>query len=471
MKRFFSILLVALITFGANSQEWLSKVGAQSFPDGERVYRVNDYNDVFEGYPPIASTSGIQAAIDDCAANGGGKVVFDPGVYHTGALFLKDNVNLVIGEGVELRALIGLEYYPEIKTRVAGIEMMWPSGVINILDKSNVAVTGGGLIHAQGKYHWERYWNLRHEYTPQGLRWASDYDCKRVRTIQVSNSTDVTLKGFRVKQAGFWTVHILYSRHVTVNGLTIRNNIEGMGPSTDGVNVDSSSFVHIFNCDVDCNDDNFTVKAGRDADGLRVNIPSEYVYIHDNIARRGGGALVIGSETSGWIRHVKVENMKAIGTNHVMHLKSAFTRGGGIEYIEMDNVQAENVRTFLTVTLNWNPEYSYATLPDGMDEMPEHWKVMLQEVPREQGIATIRNVKLSNIHTINAQTAFHVTGAEESPITGFGFSNIFVQAQRAGVLSHVRDWTMESVTIKTPGAQELDLRNTRRVRMNRVEYK
>ncbi len=468
-KILFVIFIITSIT--VNSQEWLKEVGAQSFPSGEQIFKVNDYDEVFEGYPPIASTPGIQAAIDDCAAKGGGKVVFEPGVYHTGALFLKDNVNFVIDKGVELRALIGLEYYPEIKTRVAGIEMMWPSGVINILDKSNVAITGGGIIYAQGKYHWERYWNLRHDYTPKGLRWAADYDCKRVRTIQISNSKDVTLEGFFVNQAGFWTIHILYSKYVTVNGLTIRNNIDGFGPSTDGVNVDSSSYVHILNCDVDCNDDNFTVKAGRDADGLRVNIPSEYIYIHDNIARRGGGALVIGSETSGWIRHVKAENMKAIGTNHVMHLKSAFTRGGGIEDISINNVQAENVNSFCTVTLNWNPSYSYAELPEEIKEIPEHWKVMLQEVPREKGIAVIRKVSLSDCHVVKAQTAFQISGAEESPLSGFEFSNIFVEAQRAGVLSHAKDWNMEGLTIKTPKAEKLILRNSDNIRLEKVNYK
>lgn len=465
-----TLLLLVVFSFHGIAQDWLEEVGAKSFPESENVYKVNEYEEVFEG-EVIASTPGIQKAIDECSAAGGGKVVFEPGVYHTGALFLKDNVELVIGEDVELWALNGLDYYPEIDTRVAGIEMEWPSGIINILDVENVAVTGEGLIHAQGKYHWERYWNLRHEYTPKGLRWASDYDCKRVRTVQVSNAKNVTLKDFNVKQSGFWTVHILYSESVTVDGLTIRNNIDGLGPSTDGVNIDSSSKIEVMNCDVDCNDDNYTVKAGRDADGLRVDRPSEYIYIHDNIARRGGGTLVIGSETSGWIRHVKVENMKALGSHHVLHLKSAFTRGGGIEDITVDNVQSDGVRAFCVVNLNWNPSYSYAELPEDIEEIPEHWKVLLEEVPEEEGLPRIRNVSMKNCHAVNTRTAFHVSGTEDSYITGFSFENIFVQAENVGSLSFARDWTMKSVTLESPEGNELEVKNSQNMKYNNVVYR
>jgi polygalacturonase len=468
-KRLKTILMVLAVSVSAMAQDWLSEVGTKHFPDGEKVYKVNDYDEVFKD-KVTASTPGIQAAIDECSANGGGKVIFEPGVYHTGALFMKDNVNLVIGEGVELWALMGLEYYPEIRTRVAGIEMMWPSGIINILDKKNVAVTGSGMINAQGKYNWERYWNLRHEYQPKGLRWASDYDCKRVRTVQISNSEDVTLKGFSVRQSGFWTVHILYSKYVTVDGLTVRNNIDGYGPSTDGVNIDSSSYVEVKNCDVDCNDDNYTVKAGRDADGLRINIPAEYIYIHDCIARKGGGSLVIGSETSGWIRHVKSENMKAIGSHHVLHLKSAFTRGGGIEDVSVENVQADGVRSFCVVTLNWNPSYSYTKLPEGIEDIPPHWNVMLEKVPEEKGLPYIRNVSVEDCHAINVRTALHVAGTEKSYISGFHFENISISAKEAGSLSYIKDWDIDGLTIRTPGAQELKIDNAKKLKMEHVKY-
>ena len=73
------------------------------------------------------------------------------------------------------------------------------------------------------------------EYEPKGLRWAADYDCQRPRLIQIYRSENVRVEGLTLKRSGFWTVHICYSRKVAVDGIAIRNNEGGRGPSTDGV--------------------------------------------------------------------------------------------------------------------------------------------------------------------------------------------------------------------------------------------
>src|SRR3546814_20922082 len=79
---------------------------------------------------------------------------------------------------------------------------------------------------------------------------------------------------------------ILYASYGTVDRIKVRNNIGGHGPSTDGIDIDSSSWILVQNADIDCNDDNFCLKSGRDWDGLRINRPTEYVLIQNCIARR-----------------------------------------------------------------------------------------------------------------------------------------------------------------------------------------
>jgi polygalacturonase len=241
------------------------------------------------------STEAIQKTIDACAAKGGGIVSFKRGTYLMGSIFLKSNVHLVIDKEVLIKGSQDFGDYPEIDTRIAGIEMKWPAALINIVNQKNVQVSGKGKINAQGKFCWDKYWAMRREYEPKGLRWVVDYDAKRVRTFLVQSSSDVTLKDLTFSNAGFWTVQLLYSDHLTVDGITIKNNEDGKGPSTDGIDIDSSSWVLVENCDIDCNDDDFCLKAGRDADGLRVNRPTEYVVIRKCIARKGGGLLTLGS--------------------------------------------------------------------------------------------------------------------------------------------------------------------------------
>ncbi|HEY0111143.1 MAG TPA: glycosyl hydrolase family 28-related protein, partial [Fibrella sp.] len=204
---------------------WVKQVGARKAPTVKTVFSTASFGAVGDG--KTLATKAIQQTIDACATKGGGVVTFKTGQYLTGSLFLKKGVTLHLGKGVELLGSQSLADYPEIDTRVAGIEMRWPAALINIIDQKNVAITGEGIVNAQGKPFWDSYWALRKEYEAKGLRWIVDYDAKRPRTLLVSGSSDVTLKGITLQQAGFWTVHILYSDHVTADGLVIRNNIGG----------------------------------------------------------------------------------------------------------------------------------------------------------------------------------------------------------------------------------------------------
>ena len=120
-------------------------------------------------------TVAIQKAID-AAAEHRGTVVFRPNRYLTGALFLKSNVTFRVDTGVTLLGVQDLSAYPEMPTRVAGVEMSWPAALVNVYRQSNITIEGKGTIDGQGKYWWDRYWALRKQYEPQGLRWAADYD-------------------------------------------------------------------------------------------------------------------------------------------------------------------------------------------------------------------------------------------------------------------------------------------------------
>jgi polygalacturonase len=248
-----------------------------------RIVNAADYG--VNGNGKTINTVAIQRAID-AATNGGGTVVFTPGVYLSGAVFVKSGVTLRLDKGVTLLGSQRMEDYPVMPTRIAGIEMRWPAALVNIYEQKDAAIVGEGTIDGDGKVFWDSYWSLRKQYEPRGLRWASDYDAQRPRLVQVFRSSSARVGGgLLLRRSGFWTLHICYSEDMTVDGVTIRNNEGGRGPSTDGIDIDSSRRILVQNADIAVNDDALCMKAGRDSDGLRVARPTEDVVIRDVTVR------------------------------------------------------------------------------------------------------------------------------------------------------------------------------------------
>jgi polygalacturonase len=452
--RYVILLIVAVAgSLGAQPDaslpSWAAGVGAERRPSGTSEFAAGTYGAIGDGVTP--ATASIQKAIDACAAAGGGLVTFQPGTYLTGALFIKSRVHLRVDKGVTLLGTHDESAYPIIPTRVAGIEMPWPAALLNVNGQQDVEISGEGTVDGQGEYWWKKYWALRKEYEPRGIRWAADYDCRRIRLLVAFDSKDVTVSGLRLRRSGFWTVQVTYCDRVTVDGITIADNavIDGVkGPSTDGVDIDSSSHVLVQGCDIDNNDDDICLKAGRDFDGLRVNRPTEYVVIRRNTIRRGGGVIAFGSETSGGIRHVLAYENTGIGTSEGLRFKSARTRGGVIEDIVIRDTTLADVPFPFTFNLDWNPAYSYADIPAGVH--PDYWRVIAQQVlPPERGYVDFRDITIESVTATGARTILKASGMAEHPLGSVRWVDVAARGSKAGEIKNARDWTMKNVTFTT----------------------
>ena len=460
----------------AGQSELVSDLEAIFYDDGfaavpDREFDAAEYGAA--GDDESRCTDAIQDAIDAAADAGGGVVTLPEGTYRSGALFLKSNVELRLADGATLRAVQDDDAYPTRETRVAGIEMEWPAALLNVYGEENVRVTGGGTIDGNGEYWWEKFNGMRGEYEERGLRWAVDYDCERVRPVVVYDSEDVLLEEFTVERQGFWAVTMTYSDRVHVDGVTVRGNVGGYGPSTDGINTDSSRDVLIENCDVDGNDDCLCVKAGRDADGLRVDRPAENVVYRDCVTREGGGLVTIGSETSGGVRNLEVYNIRGEGTNTGIRFKSAKVRGGVIENVRFHDLEMEGVRTVFQWELNWHPDYSYPTIPDDVpeEEYEPHWETLTTPVePPERGIPEFRDVTVRNVTAEGTEErAWHANGYPERPIRDVRFEDVTVEAPSAGEIRHAENWTMERVVARTEDGAGVELADCRNVDRPEIE--
>lgn len=408
-------------------------------------------------------TTALQAALDAAAAVRG-QVRLPAGTWCSGALFLRSGTHLHLAEGATLLGSPRLADYPPIDTRVAGIEMRWPAALLNILDAQDVVLSGPGTIDGQGARFWAHYWALRAAYTPRGLRWAADYDAQRPRLVLVQNARQVFIGGgLRLRRSGFWTLQLLYSQQVRVQDLSIRNNDDGHGPSTDGIDIDSSTRVLVRRVDIAVNDDAIAFKAGRDADGLRVARPTRGVLVADCTVREGATGVAFGSETSGGFERIRVRRLTVLPAVPVgVLVKSARTRGGWARDIRLTDLRCDGVAVPLRITLDWNPAYSRAHLPEAeRAAAPAHWHTLAAPVPPGAGLMQLHDLTVQRLRCHGARTAFEVDADARVPIGALRLQHCDIQAAAGGhlldvatlALQHCRLQWAQPLVVHAPALQ------------------
>jgi len=404
--------------------------------------RLKDFN--IDNTGKTIVTDKIQALLDKAM---GKKIIIDEGKYLVSSLFIKSDTTLVLDKNATLVATTKEDEYPILDTRVAGIEMPWYVGILNVIDAENVTIEGEGAIDGSGPYWWEKYWGkdmnggMRQKYDRLGLRFACDYDCKRTRNVLVSNSKNINLKDFKSIDSGFWNVHILYSHNVIVDNIHI-NSDDYRSPSTDGINIDSSYDVEVKNCRLAVNDDSICIKSGRDADGMRVGIPSHDILIHDCEILSGFG-ITLGSELSAGIYNVDINNIKYEGTDCGFRIKSTKTRKGYIKNITVRNLEMIDVKYLFHFYLNWNPNYSNCKIPKSYKgEIPSYWNTLCQKVDSNIPDTIIENIEISNIRAyqnkdyMGISRCFNIEGFENQIISRIKFRDMDITAKEFGIISY-----------------------------------
>jgi hypothetical protein len=233
------------------------------------------------------------------------------------------------------------------------------------------------------------------------------------------NAKNVLVENVRIVGAPMFVVHLLYAENATVRNVMIETY---PGPHANGIVADSSRFVRIADCYVDTGDDGIVIKAGKDADGLRVNRPSEHITITNCTVHRAHGAVVIGSETAGSVRNVVASNIAAVDTQVGIRIKSRRGRGGVVENVRFDNWTMENVGTGIVVTSYYVMGGESAT----------------KREPVSERTPVFRNIAISNITIAGAKTVADIAGLPEMPITTLRLTDI-VGAGKAGLVARDTD--------------------------------
>jgi polygalacturonase len=449
-----------------------------AFPaPGQARFLITDHNAVGDG--TTVNTTAIQSAIDQCAASGGGVLVVPKGVFLTGALFFKQGVNLRVEQGGVLKGTTAQADYPPIYTRWEGIERYWTSALLNFVGMTNVEVSGEGMIDGSGAESWgnrggggggtnstPRATNgsdaTAGALSPAPLQPTTATLCfppapgnlpavnaagvavpgrgglGRPRTLVFQSCRGVRVSGLHFKNEACWCVVFIYTQDAVAENLTVR--AEHTIAMSDGMDIDSCRNVHVTGCDIDCNDDCISLKSGKDEDGLRVNRPCEDIVIEKTRFAYGHGGAAMGSETSGGIRNVEVNDCVAEAGNFApIRFKSQPSRGGVVENITYRNLQLNNTRQAFEFNLEW--------------------RMVAPVAPPAKVLPVVRNVKMINISgTVNS--AGIIRGLRDSPIQGLTFENCNLIAQRGLTLENVTNVDSSGLHIQVAAGEPLIQRTT-----------
>ena len=339
----------------------LARIKPPTFP--ARAFPVTRYGAKSDGVTD--SSAAFRRAIAACAAAGGGRVVVDGGTFLTGPIHLRSRVNLEVKEGATIKFLTDPKAYEQyVLTRFEGVEMMGLSPLIYASNARDVAITGTGTLDGQAgndvwwhwngsaRYGWKqgagnqraaraRLFEMAERNVPvAGRRFGVD-SFLRPNFIQPYGCTNVLIEGVSIRNSPMWEINPVLCRNVTVRGVQIASH----GPNNDGCDPESCRDVLIERCSFDTGDDCIAIKSGRNADGRRVNVPTENVIIRDCEMRDGHGGVTIGSEISGHVRHVYAERnkMDSPQLERALRLKNNAMRGGVLEHIYMRDVEVGQV--------------------------------------------------------------------------------------------------------------------------------
>lgn len=391
-------------------------------------------------------TRAIAAAVAAAARAGGGRVVVPPGVWLTGAVHLKSRVELHVAKGATLKfSREPSAYLPAVLTRYEGVELINYSPFIYALGQHDIALTGAGTLDGQADAdHWwnwarrkppgvaddrRRLTEMAERGAPVEQRVFGAGSTIRPQFVQPYRCRNVLVEGLTIVGSPMWEIHPVECVNVIIRGLKIRSH----GPNNDGCDPESCRDVLIENCVFDTGDDCIAIKSGRNADGRRLNRPTENVIIRDCQMMDGHGGVTLGSEVTGGVRNVFVERCKMDSPrlDIAIRFKNNAMRGGTLENIHVRDIAVGQVAKAVIAI-----DYNY------------------QEGAKGPFVPVFRNLVIERLVSGRSPRALDLQGFPHAPIRGVTLRDCaFDGVGGPDIVKHVEGLTFDNVHINGQLAQ------------------
>lgn len=425
----------------------LASIKAPTFPD--RDFEVTTYGAIPND--TLDDSEAIRKAIEACNRAGGGRVVLPAGKYLSGPIYLKSSVNLHLQQDATiLFSTNPTDYLPLVHTRWEGVELMNYSPLIYAFEEKNIAVTGKGTLDGQAnasnwwpwkgnpKYGWQpgtpnqndpdkraALFEMAEQNVPVSERRFGKGYYLRPQFVQPYRCENVLIEGVTIINSPMWILNPVLCTNVTIQQV----RVESQGPNSDGCDPESCKNVLIKDCFFNTGDDCIAIKSGRNADGRRINVPSENIVIQGCTMANGHGGVVIGSEISGGVRNVFAENctMSSPLLDRALRIKTSSMRGGTVENVYLRQIEVGQVaEQVVRVNMFYEDSGLY---------MPTVRNVEVRDMTVQHGGKTgvllegyesspVQNLRLINVEIKDVQEPYRF-----SNVKGIQFSNVRINNQ------------------------------------------
>jgi polygalacturonase len=477
----------------------MPEVKAPQIPD--HTFNLSDYGAVGDGQ--TKNTKAFADAIEACTKAGGGRVVVPAGMWLTGAIELKSNLDLHLEKGAVIQFSEDYDDYPLIQSTWEGrprVQCMSPLYGLNL---ENIAITGEGIIDGAGQAwrpvkkskmtdsQWKELVKSGGVLNKAGDMWwpteealngpqimaslmrkegvtLQDYAKVRsyLRPVMVAliQCKNVMLDGPTFQNSPAWNIHPLLCENMIVRNINVRN--PWYSQNGDGLDLESCWNVIVSNCCFDVGDDAICLKSGRDAYGRQRGKPSENMIITDCTVYHGHGGFVVGSEMSGGVRNIFVRNCTFMGTDVGLRFKSTRGRGGVVENIFIEDIRMTNIAT---EAIRFNMYYGgQAPVPDD-DSQVQDSSAQREVFPINEGTPQFWKISCKNIICRGAAGAVLLQGLPEMPIRDIELENVSISAGTGLICNDAEQIKLTNVRILPEKAPVFSFYNSRKVEMKSIE--
>jgi len=464
------------------------------------TFSVVKYGAVADGI--TLNTAAINAAIVDCNKKGGGVVVVPQGLWLTGPVVLKSNVNLHIDRAAIIQFTDDKSQYPIVAGNWEGHPAARCQSPISATDAENIAITGGGIVDGNGdawrwiakdrltESEWKRKVASGGVVTEDGKTWfPSEKSMKGYRTkeagvlkpgmtvsqfedirdflrpnlLVLTNCKKVLLDGTTFQNSPAWCLHTLLCEHLTVHDVHVRNPWNAA--NGDGIDVESCRNVLLDGNVFDAGDDGICVKSGRDEEGRKRGRPTENMIVRNNIVYRAHGGFVVGSEMSGGARNIFVYNCSFIGTDIGLRFKTVRGRGGIVEKIYIRDIVMRDI-VHQAVFLDM---YYFAKPPSIEDVYSGAAKVDVPAVT--EATPQFRDIHISNIVCDGAEEGIFVRGLPEMNIRDIYLSDMVLKADKGASIAEAQGISLKNIQLVTKAdSPVVYIENSSRLRFEGLKF-